>query len=97
MKIKKEVKFSFIKDEINYNDINDIKEIYCDSKSFFNKSMLVLSVLFSVGVCYSIGKIIYFDFINKSLNYNFTDIISILGIILLAMSPTIYFLYLQLY
>lgn len=90
MQTKREVKISFIKNETNYNNI---KEIYCDSKSLFNKSMLFLSVLFAVVIGYFIGKTIYFDFINKRLNYNFTNIISILGILLLTISPAIYYIF----
>ena len=90
MQTKREVKISFIKNDTNYNNI---KEIYCDSKSLFNKSMLFLSVLFAVVIGYFIGKTIYFDFINKRLNYNFTNIISLLGILLLTISPAIYYIF----
>ena len=53
MKVKKEIKISFIKSKINHNDI---KEVCCDSKSLFNKSMLFLSLLFA----FLIGKILLF-------------------------------------
>lgn len=90
MQTKKEIKISFIKKKANYNDI---KEIYCDSKSFFNKSMLFMSLLFAILIGYFLGKTIYFDFIDKRLNFNFTNIISILGILLLALSPVIYYIF----
>lgn len=85
-KIKKEFNFSFIKDETN---CEDILEVYCDSKSLFNKIMLILTILFAVVVGYFIGKMFYFDFVNKRLSYNFTNILSILGVLLLTISPAI--------
>ena len=87
--IKKEFKFSFIKNENNYDDI---KEVHCDSKSLFNKFMLLLTIIFAVTVGYCIGKIFYFDFVNNRLSYNFTNIMSILGVLLLIVSPTIYYI-----
>lgn len=87
--IKKEFKFSFIKDKTNYEDI---QEVYCDSKSLTNKIMLILTSLFAIVVGYFIGKIFYFDFIDKRLSYNFTNIISVLGVLLLTISPAIYYI-----
>ena len=86
---KKEFKFSFIKDETNYEDI---QEVNCDSKSLTNKIMLILTILFAVVVGYFIGNIFYFDFVDKRLSYNFTNIISVLGVLILTISPAIYYI-----
>ena len=87
--IKKEFKFSFIRDDNTYDDI---KEVYCDSKSLFNKFMLLLTIVFAITVGYFIGKIFYFDLIDNRLSYNFTNIMSVLGVLLLVVSPAIYYI-----
>ena len=87
--IKKEFKFSFIRDD---NIYDDIKEVYCDSRSLLNKFMLLLTIVFAITVGYFIGKIFYFNFIDDRLSYNFTNIMSVLGVLLLITSPAIYYI-----
>lgn len=86
--IRKEFKFSFVNDKNNYDEI---KEVYCDSKSLFNKFMLLLTIIFAITVGYFIGKIFYFDFVDNR-SYNLIDIISVLGVLLLIVSPAIYYI-----
>lgn len=83
--IKKGFKFSFVKVENNHADI---KEVYCDSKSLFNKFMLLLTIIFAV----TIGKMFYFDLVDSRFSYNFTNIMSVLGVLLLIVSPAIYYI-----
>lgn len=65
---------------------------YIVGKSLFNKFMLLLTIIFAGTVGYFIGKIFYFDLVDNRLSYNFTNIISILGILLLIVSPAIYYI-----
>lgn len=54
--------------------------------------MLLLTIIFAGTVGYFIGKIFYFDLADNRLSYNFTNIMSILGILLLIVSPAIYYI-----
>ena len=87
--IKKEFKISFIKNENNYNNV---KEVYCDSKSIFNYIMLVLSILFAIVCGYFMIKIFYFDFSDNRLNINFTNLLCLFGVLLLIIAPAVYFI-----
>ena len=92
-KTEKEFKISFIKSRPNYNNI---REVYCDSKTLFNKIMLFLSILAFILINYYLVKSLYYDFSNKSLIYNFSEIIGTLiimsPIIILSISPTVYYI-----
>lgn len=87
--IKNEFKISFIKNENNYNNV---KEVYCDSKSIFNYIMLVLSILFAIVCGYFMIKIFYFDFSDNRLNINFTNLLCVFGVLLLIIAPAVYFI-----
>lgn len=89
MKTEREFKISFIKSKANHNNIN---EVYCDSKTLFNKIMLFISILFFVVMSYYNVKMFYHDFAYKTFNYSFANIISILFIILVSISPTVYYI-----
>lgn len=54
--------------------------------------MLLLTIIFAITVSYFIGKIFYFDFVNYRLSYNFANIMSILVVLLLIVSPAIYYI-----
>ena len=87
--IIKEFKFSFIKNE---NIYDDIKEVHCDSKSLFNKFMLLFTNIFALTIGCYIGQTFYFDFVDNRLSFNFTNIMFVLGILLLIVSPAVYYI-----
>ena len=87
--IKKEFTFSFIKNE---NIYDDIKEVHCDSKSLFNIFMLLFTIIFALTIGYYIGQTFYFDFVDNRLSFNFTNIMFVLGILLLIVSPAVYYI-----